>query len=112
MTGKLSRKVNFGHCVGIVSDRFSLLTWFEKGSIVIGSGRLIGGSTEQRKEEKMKKALLVLVTTLCPSFAFSAERCFETEEGLVCVEYGSLPDESRKERPQCKDLRGTKICLV
>ena len=67
----------------------------------------------KEKENKMKKALLVLVAMLGSSFAFSAERCFETEEGLVCVEYGSpLPDESRKERPQCKDYRGTRVCVA
>lgn len=60
----------------------------------------------------MIKALLVLGTTLYPSLALGAVTCTKTENGIECVELGSVPDESREEKPQCKDYRGTRICIA
>jgi hypothetical protein len=65
----------------------------------------------ERKKEMMKVALLILATTY-PSIALGAETCVETKDGIVCVELGSQPDESREEKPQCKDLRGTRVCIA
>ncbi len=60
----------------------------------------------------MIKALLILGTTLYPSLALGAVTCTKTEDGIACVELGSQPDASQEEKPQCKDYRGTKVCMV
>lgn len=60
----------------------------------------------------IKVALLILATAYTTPLAFGAETCIETEDGIVCVELGSQPDVSQEEKPQCKNLRGTRICLT